>query len=44
MEDVNNIAEGGKVDKTAQATAATNTVNNSIESWADNNSTDRSYD
>lgn len=43
MEDVNNIAQGGKVNKTAQIESMNDTVNSDINSRALNNSNDRSY-
>ena len=43
MQDVNNISQGNGVEKVNQTEEQTNTINNSIDSWTKNNSTDRSY-
>lgn len=40
-EDINNIATNGTLDKTSQINNATDTINNSITSWVNQNSTER---
>lgn len=43
-EQINQIASGGKIDITSQTRAMTDTINNSIDDWAKNNSDSQSYD
>lgn len=44
MEDVNNIAQGGTVNKTTQIGSANESVNNDISNRALSNSNERNYD